>query len=89
MDNPFRNLHEAKEQFSLLKAELTSLREKAARAEDLLAEKETLTADLTAAGASLKELGEKHTGALAEHAAALSGKRYCQMLCIEDRRILI
>ena len=59
MGNPFKNLFEAKEQFTALEAELTTLRETASKMEALQADLDATKAERDQVATSFKEANEK------------------------------
>src|SRR6266481_3087594 len=74
MDHPFKNLNEAREQFATLQAECDSLRETAATASALAAEKETLQAEVAAGANVINELKGKITALEQSASASLQEK---------------
>ena len=74
MGNPFKNLFEAKEQFTALEAELTTLRETASKMEALQADLEATQAERDSLSGSLKEVTEKLSAAEIAHSVALEVK---------------
>ena len=74
MGNPFKNLFEAKEQFTALEAELTTLRETASKMEALQADLEATQAERDQVANSLKEANETFTAQSTEQAAVIVAK---------------